>query len=608
MSGAPEDEDAGLPGGNQPQRYNIDAFLYRWTEEGTPTAGARTRRLAQALMNPSIRDALKTQGITIISDDHVEEAVSFSSTVRKEMKMLIKEPAFSVFEPFKGQSAVPTTIAQVYDTTWLDNTLKQAWPTLKKEAPNLVTFLSQVLQNQKELANMDFDDEKSPQIFLFASLFTGGYARNNSSFLRDVLGLYMLANGTPRRAIETLAHIGLIPSYWTLNRMLNEMADRAKENIKKVARDPNSIVVYDNFNFISRTRELVGGKKDEMINLTTACIMSYPELGGAIQKANFRPRTKITKRMIIDYILPRRETVNNASKVKYNTSPYLQLGTIFKDEGTIDGSNIDERLTLIYGDMKTTSFIRRIKLSQLEASEKWEQKNVTNAIISSNIQFFHQGKNITKNNIKYYQVIPLLIHGYSIRILAFILNELKKKNQINTDNNLNVETGGRSSNYGPEIEEHTIRAILKGGLIRYITAGSGYKAINLILEHINALYTLDIKYNKNSTHDIYTTFSRLALNGNFLATIRKSVETLFESKQKGIHKAGDPIADIISYAYKLYNDSITKRNNKEDRPKAFNTPNIFKRGQQILLEKLNNFNKAIIKPKDLTDTKDGEIN
>ncbi|KAK3361525.1 hypothetical protein B0T24DRAFT_641770 [Lasiosphaeria ovina] len=51
-----------------------------------------------------------------------------------------------------------------------------------------------------------------------------------------------------------------------------------------------------------------------MINLITACIMSCPELGGAIQKANFRPRTKITKRMIIDYILPRRETVNNTLK------------------------------------------------------------------------------------------------------------------------------------------------------------------------------------------------------------------------------------------------------------------------------------------------------
>ncbi|KAK3364904.1 hypothetical protein B0T24DRAFT_488258, partial [Lasiosphaeria ovina] len=72
-------------------------------------------------------------------------------------------------------------------------------PTLKKEAPNMVTFLSQVLQNQrmtqKELANMEFDDDKSSQIFLLASLFIGGYARNNSSFLRDILGLNMLASG-----------------------------------------------------------------------------------------------------------------------------------------------------------------------------------------------------------------------------------------------------------------------------------------------------------------------------------------------------------------------------------------------------------------------------
>ncbi|KAK3360847.1 hypothetical protein B0T24DRAFT_692862 [Lasiosphaeria ovina] len=384
---------------------------------------------------------------------------------------------------------------------------------------------------------MDFDDEKSPQIFLLASLFTGGYARNNSSFLRDVLGLYMLANGTPRRVIETLVHIGLIPLYWTLNRMLNEMADRAKENIKKVARDPNSIVVYDNFNFMSRIRELVGGKKDEMINLITACIVSCPELGGAVQKANFRPRTKITKRMIVDYILPRRETVNNTSKwlvkqalmkifiknvpdmpivkrVKYNTSLYLQLGAIFEDEGTIDGvyKLYEELFKRRYSDLAEGDVINKEFRSQCRL-------------------------------LQYIEIL-------------FIIHEA----------------------------------------IRY-----------------------DIKYNKNSTHDMHATFSRLALNGNFLATIRKSVETLFESKQKGTHKAGDPTADIISYACKLYNDGITKRNNKEDRPEAFDAPDVFERGQQILLEKLDNFNKAIVEPKDLTEqrlvpgtvlggTEDGEIN
>ncbi|KAK3377007.1 hypothetical protein B0T24DRAFT_523721, partial [Lasiosphaeria ovina] len=170
--------------GDELQKYNLQAFLYRWTEQGSQYAGSRTQQLAQALMDPSIRDALKSQRISVVSDDHVAEAGSLSKIVRKEMKSLIEQPAFGIFEPFKGQPIVPTTIVQVCNTTSLENTLKEGWPTLNKEDPNLVTFLSQVLQNQritqKELANMDFDGDKSSQIFLLASLFTGGYARNNS--------------------------------------------------------------------------------------------------------------------------------------------------------------------------------------------------------------------------------------------------------------------------------------------------------------------------------------------------------------------------------------------------------------------------------------------
>ncbi|KAL2753603.1 hypothetical protein ACRALDRAFT_2110838, partial [Sodiomyces alcalophilus JCM 7366] len=73
-------------------------------------------------------------------------------------------------------------------------------------------------------------------------------------------------------------------------------------------------------------------------------------------------------------------------------------------------------------------------------------------------------------------------------------------------------------------------AILKGGLIRYVITGSGYKAIDLLIEHINISYTLDIKYNKNSTHDISLTFKRLALNNNYIAIIRKAVKSFLRTK------------------------------------------------------------------------------
>jgi len=170
--------------------------------------------------------------------------------------------------------------------------------------------------------------------------------------------------------------------------------------------------------------------------------------------------------------------------------------------------------------------------------------------------------------------------------------------------------GGKSSNYGPEMmcfawllhpkvtsDAKTRDAILKGGLVRCTTAGSSYKAIDLMLEHINCAFAKDIKYNKNSTHDIHTTFSRLALNGNYLATIRKSIERVFHSKQKGTHTSGDATADIISYAHKLYEDGFTVR-----RPNnGFDVPDIVLRGQDILVEKLPTFNEVVPFPIDAAD-------
>ncbi|KAK3364811.1 hypothetical protein B0T24DRAFT_712087 [Lasiosphaeria ovina] len=351
----------------------------------------------EILGSPVIRQALQSQGVIIVSDNHVDNAAAFSTTVRKEMKELVKAPAFGIFEAYKHVPERPTSIAQVCDTAWLEKTLDSAWKTLKKDAPNMVTFFlsgppepakftSFPEIKKKALASIDFNDEKSSEIYLLASLLTDGYARNNRSFLRHVLGLYMLC----------------------------------KWHTKTSYRDPrsyrNMVVVYDNFNFMNRTREPVGGKQDEMINLTTTCIVACPGLAGALQSSNFRPRTPFTKKMIINYILPRRKTVDNAprwllkqafmkiftkkdmpempvvKRVKFETSPYLQVGAIFEDEGTIDGlvstklEDIDERITLIYGDCKTTSFIRRIKQSQYEASEKLEQKKW---LIPAPASFFH---------------------------------------------------------------------------------------------------------------------------------------------------------------------------------------------------------------------------
>ena len=77
--------------------------------------------------------------------------------------------------------------------------------------------------------------------------------------------------------MDILSAIGIVFSYIILNSLLNNIVKRVKEVIKLVVYDPNGIIVYNNFNFINWIRELAGGRKDEIVNLITACLISCLE-------------------------------------------------------------------------------------------------------------------------------------------------------------------------------------------------------------------------------------------------------------------------------------------------------------------------------------------
>jgi hypothetical protein len=86
----------------------------------------------------------------------------------------------------------------------------------------------------------------------------------------------MLANGTPRRVIETMQKFGVSSSYTHLNEMFTAMKKQAAKDNKRAAHDPNSFIVYDNFNFLEKPRDLAGGKRPVMQNLiTTILLLQY---------------------------------------------------------------------------------------------------------------------------------------------------------------------------------------------------------------------------------------------------------------------------------------------------------------------------------------------
>jgi hypothetical protein len=191
------------------------------------------------------------------------------------MGKLAEKSSFAEFNPLGGIKPNAKKIEEVCSTAGLEDSLKNAWPTMKTEAPQLVTFFSQMLQNRRKnhqsIESITADDEQSGPIYLLAALVLRGYSRNKSSFLREVLGLYMMANGTPRRVIDTVAHLGVVSSYTKLNDLLNVMQDKAKEHIKQVAHDPTGVIVYDNFNFLNQRakqrqpqrRHARAGQRDE---------------------------------------------------------------------------------------------------------------------------------------------------------------------------------------------------------------------------------------------------------------------------------------------------------------------------------------------------------
>ncbi|ROT34755.1 hypothetical protein SODALDRAFT_285893, partial [Sodiomyces alkalinus F11] len=54
------------------------------------------------------------------------------------------------------------------------------------------------------------------------------------------------------------------------------------EDIKRVAYNPNSVIIYNNFNFINRVRDLTSNKQDYFISLITSLLVNCPSLNGPI--------------------------------------------------------------------------------------------------------------------------------------------------------------------------------------------------------------------------------------------------------------------------------------------------------------------------------------
>lgn len=199
--------------------------------------------------------------------------------------------------------------------------------------------------------------------------------------------------------------------------------------MKKLCRQPNVFLAYDNFNFVDNIRDQrLGHSKPVQRNLTSALLITSPTFPpGGLWQSMF----DCTRPLSLDGIMGRlrkgpglrqlgkhfiasaiRQVHPNACRSIFDSadaqfafpgppvweplpsdpSILTPLGAIFYDEGRLDGTykvhediflrkfgfnvdaDFDERLWIVQGDQKTAAFIRRLKAHQYYASRAYDRR------------------------------------------------------------------------------------------------------------------------------------------------------------------------------------------------------------------------------------------
>lgn len=141
------------------------------------------------------------------------------------------------------------------------------------------------------------------------------------------------------------------------------------------------------------------------------------------------------------------------------------------------------------------------------------------------------------------------------------------------------------------------RSILASGLVNISGRPDSFQAFDLVIEHVNCMYKLDMRNLKNSTHDINSTFDRLALTCAFSTRLRRVIECCFGEKTKNDHTRRSVIAEVFGLAFKLWDDGVCRPRSEQGsgsvRAQA-TSQDLIIIGSQRLADKMRDLNARVI--------------
>ncbi|KAF2472538.1 uncharacterized protein BDR25DRAFT_220903 [Lindgomyces ingoldianus] len=219
-------------------RWSLGDFLESYLDEPLPK-----RTLEPSRRRTIFKKALKKHNLlaTIGVDQGVQDDFD-SNSIYQEFDVLLKEPLFGQYQP---------------DAKLEDVDFSGTGTTLAEKAPAWSKFISSMLSNERA-AWRSYPKAKTShnsEAYLITAVILRARARRRSNHFARLLGLYLHGSGTKRRVIETLSGLGLCDSYKVINKEVDNIADKTKSLLPRLAMDPQSTIVYDNYNFQDRIRD-----------------------------------------------------------------------------------------------------------------------------------------------------------------------------------------------------------------------------------------------------------------------------------------------------------------------------------------------------------------
>lgn len=134
-------------------------------------------------------------------------------------------------------------------------------------------------------------------------------------------------------------------------------------------------------------------------------------------------------------------------------------------------------------------------------------------------------------------------------------------------------------------------ALLSSSLVNSTGRSDGFKAIDLLLEHLNCAAKIEMRNYKNSTHDAEKSFDGVMLTNGYIRELRDSLEDVFGQYNNPEHTSRDARADMFHLASTLFKDGLTSPRAAHNCPTGpRSSPDIFNTGISVLESKVAEFN------------------